>query len=517
MQQNTLEQADYVLKTRTLSQCEKGIIELQTGTIYKGKKMQFSIVVAREEDYNGIGLDEKIPWRIPDDLKFFQKITTMRTEDSILSSPIKRNAIIMGAVTFRSLGCKALSERINIVISKNMTITETESLMQRKSLVEALETAWRSPLVDNVFVIGGSQVYAEAVDMEELHRVYITNVNLDRRVVFNRFFPIHFDDTLEAKFNLEKHSEWIHSGDGRIQFKVYAKKENIETSHVDEVYNSLVKRVLSKGSKMSDRTQIGTISRFGESVAFNLQKGFPILTTKRVFWKGIVEELLWFIRGSTNTKELDAKGVKIWNANTSRETLDKLGFVGRAEGDLGPGYGFQWRHYGTQYKDCYTDYTGLGLDQLQNVIDQLKENPRSRRIIMTSWNPKDVPQMSLPPCHSCLVQFLVDDAKNLTCIMTQRSCDIACGLPFNVSSMALFTHMVATISNLVPYRLLIQIGDAHIYLKHVNQIVQQIERQSLPMPTIKINKREKIQDFTTADIVLENYEAHPSIEYEMFV
>lgn len=179
---------------------------------------------------------------------------------------------------------------------------------------------------------------------------------------------------------------------------------------------------------------------------YSLKESLPLLTTKRVFWRAVVEELLWFIRGSTNALELKEKNVNIWDANSTREYLDSIGLSDRVEGDLGPVYGFQWRHYGAEYKDMYTDYTGKGIDQLKNIIETLKTNPNDRRIIMCSWNPIDLPKMALPPCH-CLVQFYVANGE-LSCMLYQRSADMGLGVPFNIASYALLTNMIAHITGL---------------------------------------------------------------------
>ncbi|XP_008468587.2 thymidylate synthase [Diaphorina citri] len=215
----------------------------------------------------------------------------------------------------------------------------------------------------------------------------------------------------------------------------------------EQQYLHLLDKIIKTGHKKSDRTGVGTLSLFGAQMRFDLTNGtFPLLTTKRVFWKGVVEELLWFIKGSTNAKELSDKGVKIWDPNSTREYLDSIGLVDRKEGDLGPVYGFQWRHYGAEYKDMFTDYTDQGIDQLQNIINTIKTNPNDRRIIMCAWNPIDMPKMALPPCH-CLAQFYVADGK-LSCQLYQRSADMGLGVPFNIASYSLLTYMIAHVTGL---------------------------------------------------------------------
>lgn len=279
-------------------------------------------------------------------------------------------------------------------------------------------------------------------------------------------------------------------------------------------YLQHVRHILEKGVHKEDRTGTGTISVFGLQAKYSLRDSFPLLTTKRVFWKGILQELLWFIKGSTNSRELSAKGVKIWDANGSREFLDKQGFTRREECDLGPVYGFQWRHFGAEYKDMHTDYTGQGVDQLQNVIDTIKNNPEDRRIIMCAWNPKDIPQMVLPPCHA-LCQFYVANGE-LSCQLYQRSGDMGLGVPFNIASYALLTYMIAHITGLKPGDFIHTLGDAHVYKNHIEALKIQLQREPRPLPKLKIlRKVENIDDFRAEDFNVEDYNPHATIKMEM--
>lgn len=281
-------------------------------------------------------------------------------------------------------------------------------------------------------------------------------------------------------------------------------------------YLSLVEYILQQGTGKGDRTGTGVISVFGTQARYSLRDQFPLLTTKRVFWKGILEELLWFIKGSTNAKELSQKGVRIWDANGSRDFLDKNGFTDREEGDLGPVYGFQWRHFGAEYNDMHTDYSGQGVDQLQKVIDTIKSNPEDRRIIMCAWNPKDLPRMALPPCHA-LCQFYVSDGE-LSCQLYQRSGDMGLGVPFNIASYALLTYMIAHITGLKPGDFVHTIGDAHIYTNHIEPLKEQILREPRPFPKLKIKRKvEQINDFSAEDFEIYDYDPHPSIKMQMAV
>lgn len=261
-------------------------------------------------------------------------------------------------------------------------------------------------------------------------------------------------------------------------------------------YLDLLKTILDKGTKKQDRTGTGTISYFGYQMRFNLQEGFPLVTTKKVHLKSIIYELLWFLNGDTNVKYLQDHGVRIWN-----EWAD-------ANGDLGPVYGYQWRHWRTP--------DGREIDQIANLINGIKNNPDSRRHIVSAWNPADVDNMALPPCHT-MFQFYVVDGR-LSCQLYQRSGDSFLGIPFNIASYALLTMMVAQVCGLQPGDFVHTIGDAHIYLNHIEQVNLQLSRTPYPLPTMKINPDVKdIFNFKYEDFTLENYQCHPTIKGEISV
>ncbi|OCH88469.1 thymidylate synthase [Obba rivulosa] len=298
-----------------------------------------------------------------------------------------------------------------------------------------------------------------------------------------------------------------------------------EQQHDEHQYLELIRTVLETGASRPDRTGTGTLSLFAPpSLRFSLADStFPLLTTKRTFLRGIVEELLWFIHGSTDSTLLSKKGVKIWDGNGSKEFLERRGLGHRREGDLGPVYGFQWRHFGADYKDCDADYTGQGVDQLQECIRKIKEDPTDRRIILSAWNPADIPQMALPPCHM-MCQFYVhlptspDSKAKLSCLMYQRSADLGLGIPFNIASYALLTHMIAHVTDTEPHELIIQLGDAHVYKDHVDALQVQLQREPKPFPKLRWKRTvQSIDDFTSDDIIVESYDPHPSIAMKMSV
>lgn len=280
-------------------------------------------------------------------------------------------------------------------------------------------------------------------------------------------------------------------------------------------YLDLVRECIEKGVKQDDRTGTGTLSCFGRSMRFSIADGrFPLLTTKTVPFKMILEELLFFIRSQTDNKILKSKNIHIWDANSTKEFLQKNG-IDREEDDLGPIYGFQWRHFNAKYKTCHDSYENQGVDQLQNVINTLKTNPSSRRMVVVAWNPEQLSEMALPPCH-CLFQFLSANGK-LSCILYQRSGDIGLGVPFNIASYSLLTVMVAKICGLEPHEFIHFIGDAHVYLDHVESLKIQLEREPREFPTLKLSdkKFEKIEDFDTDDFIVEGYNPHPRISMKM--
>ncbi|XP_077994717.1 thymidylate synthase-like [Glandiceps talaboti] len=314
---------------------------------------------------------------------------------------------------------------------------------------------------------------------------------------------------LREKNELEENCESVEQ-----QKKMKVDKRPVH--HDEYQYLELIDHIIRNGQHKDDRTGTGTISVFGAQSRYSLRDQFPLLTTKRVFWRGVAEELLWFVKGSTNGKELSAKNVHIWDANGSREFLDNRGLQHREEGDLGPVYGFQWRHFGAEYKDMHTDYSGQGVDQLAQVIETIKNNPDDRRIIMTAWNPPDLPKMALPPCHA-FVQFYVSNGE-LSCQLYQRSADMGLGVPFNIASYSLLTYMIAHITGLKTGDFVHTIGDAHVYSNHVDQLLLQGERTPRPFPTLHIKRQiDNIDDFTFEDFELKDYKPHPKITMAMAV
>ncbi|PSS19101.1 Thymidylate synthase [Actinidia chinensis var. chinensis] len=499
----------------------------------------YQVVVAATPDM-GIGKDGKLPWRLPSDLKFFKDIT-LTTSD-----PVKKNAVIMGRKTWESipLQYRPLPGRLNVVLTRSgsFDIATAENVVICGSMASALELLAASPYclsVEKVFVIGGGQILREALNAPGCDAIHITEI--ETRIECDTFIPSVDTSLFQPWYS----SFPLMENNIRYSFTTYVRVRNssveptsqtnglsdsakfdvkkfsflpkmIFEKHTEFMYLRLVQDIISNGTLKDDRTGTGTLSKFGCQMRFNLRKSFPLLTTKKVFWRGVVEELLWFISGSTNAKVLQEKGIHIWDGNASRDYLDSIGLVNREEGDLGPVYGFQWRHFGARYTNMYADYTGQGFDQLLDVIDKIKNNPDDRRIILSAWNPADLKLMALPPCHM-FAQFYVADGE-LSCQMYQRSADMGLGVPFNIASYALLTCMIAHVCDLVPGDFVHIIGDAHVYRTHVRPLEEQLQKLPKPFPILMINPQKiDIDSFVAADFKLIGYDPHQKIGMKMAV
>lgn len=287
----------------------------------------------------------------------------------------------------------------------------------------------------------------------------------------------------------------------------------------DVPYLTLLRRVLEHGEKRLDRTGTGTLSLFGEHMRFDISKRVPLLTTKYVPWKTVIKELLWFLQGRTDAKELKAQGVYIWDANSSRSFLDARGLGHLEEGDIGAGYGFQWRHFGENYEGCRKAYGGF--DQIAYIIHQLKHDPYSRRIYLSAWNPAQLDKMALPPCHvSC--QFYVSmkeelDKPVLSCHLYQRSADMFLGVPFNIFSYTVLVYILCSICDMRPGDLIVSLGDAHIYLDHVPQVKEMLTRTPFPSPRLEVQNPDKSLELSANNFYVHDYRHHARLHGSMSV
>ena len=287
--------------------------------------------------------------------------------------------------------------------------------------------------------------------------------------------------------------------------------------HQEEQYLDLIRNILDNGTWEEGRNG-RTKSIFGNMMRFSLSDNkIPILTTKKTAWKTCLKELLWFIRGNTDNRILQEQGVHIWDGNTTREFLDSRGLHHYREGLIGPGYGFQWRQFNAEYNAETGSGIENGIDQLQQIIDALKDPAQrtSRRIIMTAWNPLQLNQMALPPCH-ILCQFNVHDGNKLSCSLYQRSCDVGLGVSFNIASYSFLTHLLAVHCGLVAHEFVYFMGNCHIYEDHVEPLKEVLNRKPFPFPTLLIKEtRENISDYLVDDFVMDEYKSHDVIKMKM--
>ena len=450
----------------------------------------FDIILATDINY-GIEYDFSLPL----DMTFFQSLTKS-------SNYNKKNVIIMGSKTWNTFKGKALADRIHIVITRGKTkcIGVPEHIVY--SFEESLTLAKMLENIDNIYIIGGAEIYNIAFHHSECRTIYHTFIKKDLQATKKCLIPEYkYKDSYSLLFN-----------DIEIYLNRYS---NIKFSKNGEYqYLNLLQKCLSEGEFRQTRNA-ETYSIFSEDLKFNLKDGFPLLTTKKMYWKAIVEELLFFIKGYTNSKILSEKNVKIWDQNTTREFLDYCNLKNYEIGDMGPMYGFNWRYYGAEYKGYNHDYSNQGIDQLKNIINEIKTNPTSRRICMTTLDLKNVDKCVLWPCHGLIIQFYVVRGK-LSCKMYQRSADLFLGLPFNIASYALLTHLIAKETQLDVGDLYISLGDCHIYSSHKNNCIMQSLYRPLKFPTLLIKSDKSIFDYTFNDLELQEYVSYPSLKADMY-
>ncbi|KAI3861681.1 hypothetical protein MKW98_000633 [Papaver atlanticum] len=451
------------------------------------------------------------------------------------------NAVIMGRKSWETIPVKDRPQfgRLNVVLTRSESfdtgISSSENVIICGSLISALELLATSPYcfsIEKVFVIGGGEILKDELNAPSCDAIHITEIDADIEcdvfippVDLSQFQPWYSSFPIvenNMRYTFVTYVRIKRSSAGKSN-AVILDTENfsflpkmIFERHEELSYLGLVKDIISNGIPKEDGTGTGTLSKFGCQMRFNLRKTFPLLTTKGVFWRGVVEELLWFISGSTNATKLQEKGIHIWDGNASRDYLDSVGLQEREEGDLGPVYGFQWRHFGAKYTNMHADYNGRGFDQLLDVIEKIKTKPDDRRIISSAWNPSDLKLMALPPCHM-FAQFYVANGE-FSCQIYQRSADMGLGVPFNIASYALLTCLIAHVCDLVPGDFIHVIGDAHIYNNHIKPLQLQLQKLPKPFPVLKINPQKKdIDSIVLSDLKLSGYDPHEKIEMKIAI
>lgn len=465
------------------------------------------IVAAFTKNGFGIGRDGKLPWNIPEDLRRFAKITA-------------GGIVVMGYMTWISIpeNKRPLKGRLNVVVTNTPTaqIETVEIVYVLKEELDSFLGALMGIYKDKtVYVIGGESLYKKYVGVAD--KIHATIV--DRAYVCDRSFPV-------GRFGEYKIEEWgpllFDEGEKTdYRFVTYVKNDREQG---EKGYLGMLKDVIEKGSERPDRTGVGTRSLFAPpALRFDISKSIPLYTTKLVGFKTVLKELLWFIRGETDSKILEGQGVNIWRGNTTREFLDKRGLGHYEEGWVGPMYGFNWRHFGATYEGADADYTGKGYDQLSELVKGLREDPWSRRHMITTFDPSVVEQSVLAPCHGIVVQFYVSqigEGLGLSCHAYIRSNDLFLGNPFNVASYGAMTHLIAKMVEMVPVELVVSFGDAHVYLNHLSQVKEQIERKPLPFPALVVHesvKEKSFEEITIEDFEIVAYMSHPAIRAPMAV
>ena len=467
---------------------------------------------------NLIGINNDLLIKSKEDLKNFYKITTQHYPEG------NKNIVIMGYNTWLSLppSKRPLKNRMNIVLTQNRRdhIEENENLKVLDSLFNAIDWC-NTNETGRVFIIGGESIYEQCYlqHQNKINTIYLTKFIDDTNSHNGKFFPIEVLNKMTLLKESSRNEECEVLSEGKYIKKelktIYKTFQNNFMINVEENnYLNLLKKIINEGNLTQTRNSF-TLNTFGERMIFDMNNGFPLLTTKKMGYKTILRELLWFIRGSTSNQELIDKNVHIWAQNSSRGFLDSRG-LDYEEGDLGPVYGFQWRHSGAEYVNCHTDYTGLGVDQLKNVIHLIKTDPHSRRIIMNAWNPSDLDKMALPPCHVMCQFYVNSEDKTLDCQLYQRSGDMFLGVPFNIASYSFLLHIIANMTGYNPGRLIHILGDTHIYNEHIDQVNEQLERLPGKFPELVIKEKITDIDYIEESIFeLQNYKSYDKITAPM--
>ena len=469
----------------------------------------YNIIVAFSAKTFVIGKNNEIPWNIPEDLKRFSDLT-------------KGSITVMGRKTYESIpeNRRPLKNRINVVVTRTPQkyhSPDTNTLMyvtpdELDDCLALLSSETKKP----VFIAGGAELYKKY--MYFAHTIYATLI--DKAYEGDVKFPVE----RFGFYEIDSYSPVSKSPDG-VDFRFVTYKRTA-LKNPEYEYLDLLKDVLQFGNDRPDRTGVGTRSVFSRQLRFDISKSVPFVTTKQLAYKSVIKELLFFLKGQTDSKILEAQGVNIWRDNTSRSFLDARGLRDYREGDMGPMYFYQVFHYGHPYEGCDADYTGRGFDQMAALLDGLRNDPFSRRHLLTTYNPADVSKSVLAPCHGLTIMFYVEQQQTnnmphlLSCHVVIRSSDTALGLPFNIASYALFTYIIAAKVGMLPKELVISTGDTHIYNNVVNDIQVQLARPPLPHPIVKLH--ESIKDKDLGDITLEDFEVigyvhHPAIKMQMAV
>lgn len=476
----------------------------------------FTLIAACSFPSRGLGKDGTMLWTVREDLRWFNHITT--AIQGIGNVPV----VVMGRKTWESLPEKRrpLPERLNIVLTKSPEkhVNQSRNVIFCKfeNLLEILKGNG-FPIDKNINVIGGGEIYKLFLESKlPITTIYITEIYLPKEPEFDAYFPEITNHTLSAVTPFSK------SKDQDIYFRMMTYSSNPFNKWVnkeEDTYLRLMEEIVSTGSSRDDRTGVGTFSLFGKHLTYDLSDTFPLSTTKKMFMRGIFEELMMYLRGKTDNNILISKGVHVWDGNTSRDFLDKRGLSQYKEGDMGSTYGFNFRHFGAEYKGCDADYSNQGFDQLREVIHLIKTDPSSRRMIINLWDPRANTGAALPACL-CMYQFFVRSGTYLDLQIYIRSSDYFLANNWNTCTGALLVHLICSLSgvNLTPGTLSVCMGDTHIYKSHIQQVMENVRRTPYPFPKLVVKeKKANIEDFEFSDIQLIGYKSHNRIAAPMAV
>ena len=463
--------------------------------------MFFTLLFAIDLKNGGFSNLSKLPWKISQDMSFFRKTTLKEYKKDC------KNVLIMGRNTY--LSKPKLNDRIEFVLSAENTSEKEDnyfnSLDKCLSYCESI-----SNIIGKIFVIGGKDLLEKSVKDPRCEEVLMTSLLFDKEIEYDTFIDVKnitkdlYIDNVDVSSDICK----TNNSNVSIEYRRYIKYKTSENN-----YLSLLRSVIDFGEQRHDRTNTGTVSLFGSQIEINIEDSFPLLTTKKLNFKNIITEVLWFLSGSTNTKFLVDNGVNIWSGNTSREFLDKRGLSDYKEGDIGPLYGYQWRNFGGDF----TDPNSKGIDQIERMLNLLRTDPTSRRIFMSAWNPSDLDKMVLEPCHLSL-QLYVSENKYLDGKLYMRSNDLFLGAPWNIAGYSLLIYMFAHLSGYKPRKLYYTIGDSHIYSNHISQVYEQLSRTTRKFPRLIIKQQHNsFDDFSIDSFELLDYNPHPFIKANMAV
>ena len=484
--------------------------------------MEIKIIVAYSKKTRGIGKDNSLPWHLKGDMKHFKKNTI-----NCASHP--ENAVIMGRNTWESIPEKfrPLPNRKNIVVSNSSKINgEKENCIVVHSLDEGIRYA-QNKACPTCFIIGGAQLYSSAIHNPKVVSIMVTEIY--KQYECDTFFPDFMKECNDNPFVMTNVSQFQREGDTYYRFIEYYRVNQLEIDNrgksiwenkVEKQALDSMRQIVEHGQERIDRTGVGTRSLFGMQWKYDLTDTFPIWTSKRIFFRAIFEELRLYMSGKTDNAILQKEKIHIWDGNTTREFLDKRGLPHYKEGDMGETYGFNMRHFGAEYKGCEHDYTGKGYDQLQNVLDLIKNDPASRRMLITLWNPSTTHKASLPACMFQYQFYVNEKDKRLNLQVYLRSSDYFLANNWNVCTGALLVHLICNLKDidLTPGELTVVTGDTHIYLSHLEAVAENLKREPRPFPALYVcEEKDKLTDFVYDDIKLIDYCPQPNIKAEMAI